>query len=76
MSDVPHLNFSLNTHLFVVNISSENPHFLVYHFYCCLTGNAFWHRTEQLRKLGKIIALLPRQVQPNWSLHTPQARDA
>ncbi len=76
MSDVPHLNFSLNTHFFVVNLSSENPQFLVCHFYCCLTGNAFQHRTEQLRKLGKIIALLPRQVQPNWSLHMPQARDA
>ncbi len=42
-SKVSHLNFSLNTHFFVKNISSANPYFLVCHFHCCLAGNAFWH---------------------------------
>ncbi len=41
MSKASHLNFSLNTHFFVMNISSVNPYFLVHHFNCCLTGNAF-----------------------------------
>ncbi len=27
----------------MTNISSANPNFLVRHFHCCLTGNAFWH---------------------------------
>jgi hypothetical protein len=40
-SKVSHLNFSLNIHFFVINISSVNPYFLVHHFHCCLTGNAF-----------------------------------
>ncbi len=43
MSKASHLNFSLNTHFFVTNISSVNPYFLMHHFHCCLTGNAFWH---------------------------------
>ncbi len=43
MSKASHLNFSLNTHFFMTNISSANPYFLVRHFHCCLTGNAFWH---------------------------------
>ncbi len=44
MSKVSHLNFSLNLHFFVKNLSSVNPYFLVRHFlYCCLTGNAFQH---------------------------------
>ncbi len=43
LSKVSHLNFSLNTHFFVKNISSANPYFLVCHFHCCLTSNAFWH---------------------------------
>jgi hypothetical protein len=43
MSKVSHLNFSSNTHFFVKNTSSANPYFLVHHFHCCLTGNAFWH---------------------------------
>ncbi len=38
-----HLNFSLSTHFFAKNISSANPYFLMCHFHCCLTGNAFWH---------------------------------
>ncbi len=41
MSKVSHLNFSLNTHFFVKTISSANPYFLMHHFNCCLTGNAF-----------------------------------
>jgi hypothetical protein len=32
MSKLSHLNFSLNTHFFVTNISSANPYFLVHHF--------------------------------------------
>ncbi len=32
MSKVSHLNFSINTHFFVTNISSLNPYFLVCHF--------------------------------------------
>ncbi len=43
MFKASHLNFSLNTHFFVTNISSANPYFPVSHFYCCLTGNAFRH---------------------------------
>jgi hypothetical protein len=43
MSKASHLNFSLNTHFFVMNISSVNPYFLVHNFCCYLTGNAFWH---------------------------------
>ncbi len=43
MSKVSHLNFSLNTHFFVKNISSANPYFLMCHFHCCLTGNVFRH---------------------------------
>ena len=43
MSKASHLNFSLYTHFFVTNISYANPFFLVRHFHCCLTGNAFWH---------------------------------
>jgi hypothetical protein len=43
MSEVSHLNFSLNRHFFVKNISSVNPYYLVHHFHCCLTGNALWH---------------------------------
>ncbi len=43
VSKASHLNSSLNTHFFVMNISSANPYFLVRHFYCCLTGNVFWH---------------------------------
>ncbi len=43
MSKVSNFNFSLNTHFFVKTISSVNPYFLVRHFHCCLTGNAFWH---------------------------------
>jgi hypothetical protein len=41
MSKASHLNFLLNTHFFVTNISSANPHFFVRHFHCCLTGNTF-----------------------------------
>ncbi len=37
MSKATRLNFSLNTHFFV----TKNPYFLVRHFHCCLTGNAF-----------------------------------
>ncbi len=32
MSKVSHLNFSLNTHFFLTNISSANPYFLLCHF--------------------------------------------
>ena len=32
MSKASHLNFSINTHFFVTNISSANPYFLVRHF--------------------------------------------
>jgi hypothetical protein len=32
MSKASHLNFLLNTHFFVTNISSVNPYFLVCHF--------------------------------------------
>ncbi len=32
MSKESHLNFSLNTHFFLTNISSANPYFLVCHF--------------------------------------------
>jgi hypothetical protein len=32
MSKGSHLNFSLNTHFFVTNISSAKPYFLVHHF--------------------------------------------
>ncbi len=34
MSKASHLNFSLNTHFFVMNISYSNPYFLVGHFHC------------------------------------------
>ncbi len=42
-SKVSHLDFSLNTHFFVMNISSANPYFLVRHFHYCHISNAFWH---------------------------------
>ncbi len=41
MSNAYYIYFSLNTQFFVTNISSANPYFLVHHFHCCLTGNAF-----------------------------------
>jgi hypothetical protein len=41
MSKESHLNFSLNTHFVLTNISSVNPYFLVHHFYFVLPAMLF-----------------------------------
>jgi hypothetical protein len=58
MSKVSHLNVSLNTNFFVTNISSANPYFLMRHFHCCHTGNAFWTSSNPMCHMFLILSYI------------------